>query len=86
MPITSPSGILVSNTREWIIIALEEAFVNHPLFRISSGSQAPPRYLDERKNNDKNIMPAYEEMLVTEREISDGVTGRKAYHTLRFLR
>ena len=37
------------------------------------------RYLDERKNNDKNIMPAYEEMLVTEREISDGVTGRKAY-------
>ena len=28
------------------------------------------RYLDERKNNDKNIMPAYEEMLVTEREIS----------------
>lgn len=24
-------------------------------------------------------MPAYEEMLVTEREISDGVTGRKAY-------
>ena len=37
------------------------------------------RYLDERKNNDKNIMPAYEEMLVTEREISDGMTGRKAY-------
>lgn len=37
------------------------------------------RYLDERKNNDKNIMPAYEEMLVTEREISDGVAGRKAY-------
>ena len=31
------------------------------------------------KNNDKNIMPAYEEMLVTERKISDGVTGRKAY-------
>lgn len=37
------------------------------------------RYLDKRKNNDENIMPAYEEMLVTEREISDGVTGRKAY-------
>ena len=33
------------------------------------------RYLDKRKNNDENIMPAYEEMLVTEREIS----GRKAY-------
>lgn len=28
-------------------------------------------------------MPAYEEMLVTEREISDGVTGRKAYAGLR---
>ena len=37
------------------------------------------RYLDKRKNNDENIMPAYEEMLVTERKISDGVTGRKAY-------
>lgn len=37
------------------------------------------RYLDKRKNNDENIMPAYEEMLVTEREISDGMTGRKAY-------
>ena len=36
------------------------------------------RYLDERKNNDKNIMPAYEEMLVTEREISDGVIRQKS--------
>ena len=41
MPITLTFRDFESNTREWIIIALEEAFVNHPLFRISSGSQAP---------------------------------------------
>ena len=44
LPITSPSGIFVSNIREWIIIALEDALVNQPLFRISSGSQAPRKY------------------------------------------
>lgn len=42
-----------------------------------SWNRITARYLDERKN--KNTMPAYEEMLVTEREISDGMTGRKAY-------
>ena len=44
LPITSPSGIMVSKTLEWTIMALEEALVNHPLFRISSGSQAPRKY------------------------------------------
>ena len=37
------------------------------------------RYSDERQKRQKQYMPAYEEMLVTEREISDGGTARKAY-------
>ena len=37
------------------------------------------RYSDERRKNKAYILPAYEEMLITEREISDGEMGRKAY-------
>ncbi|WP_455721515.1 secretion system protein F [Agathobacter sp.] len=37
------------------------------------------RYLDKRQKEKAQKLPAYEEMLITEREISDGEIGRKAY-------
>lgn len=37
------------------------------------------RYLDKRQKEYTQKQPAYEEMLITEREISDGEIGRKAY-------
>ncbi len=37
------------------------------------------RYLNKRQKENIQKLPAYEEMLITEREISDGELGRKAY-------
>lgn len=37
------------------------------------------RYIDKRQKEKAQKLPAYEEMLITEREISDGEIGRKAY-------